>query len=55
MIKYQSSHTQFDQVSDHKLDKNLHGKLFTKLLTQAANKNTKFVFTKTERLLFSEV
>ena len=43
----------FDQISDHKHDIYLHGKLSsnlklpTKLLAQAVNKNTKFVFTKT--------
>ena len=47
IISYQLPNTQLDQISDHKHGISLHGKLFTKLLAQAANKNTKFVFTKT--------
>ena len=53
MIKYQLSHTRFDQISSHKHDRHLNGKLSTKILAQAANKNIKFMFMKTERLLFS--
>ena len=49
---YQLPHTQFGQINDHKHDIYLYGKLFTKLLGQAANKNTKFMFTKTGLLLF---
>ena len=37
MTKYQLPHTRF---SDHKHDIYLNGKLSTKLLAQAANKNT---------------
>ena len=44
---------QFDQISDHKHDTYLSGKLFTKLLAQVANKNTKFMFTKTGWFFFS--
>ena len=40
-FKYQLPHARFDQISDHKHDIYLYGKLSTKLLTQAANKNTK--------------
>ena len=43
---------QFDQISDHKHDKHLYRKLSTKLLAQVANKNTKFMLTKTGWLLF---
>ena len=53
MIKYKLSHPGFGQINDHKHDIYLHGKLSTKLLAQAANKNSKFMFTKTGRLLFS--
>ena len=42
----------FNEISDHKHDKFLYGKLSGKLLAQA-NKNIKFMFTKTVRLLFS--
>ena len=35
---------QFDQISDHKHDIYLHGKLSAKLLAQAANKNAKPMF-----------
>ena len=52
MIKYQHSHTWFNQISDHKHDIYLYGKLFTKLLAQATNENTKSVFTKTGQLFF---
>ena len=48
-IKYQLPHTRFDQISDHKRDIYLHGKLFTKILAQAANKtntNNSFMFMK---------
>ena len=45
---------QFDQISQHKYDiYYLFGKLSPKLLVQGANKNTKFMFTKTGRLLTS--
>ena len=44
MLKYQLPDTRFDQISDHKHDIYLYGKLSTKLLAQAANKNTKLVF-----------
>ena len=44
----------FDQISQHKYDiYYLFGKISTKLLVQAANKNTNFMFTKTGRLLIS--
>ena len=39
-IKYQLPHTWFDQISDHKHDIHLYGKLSTKLLAQTANKTT---------------
>ena len=52
MISYQLPNTRLDQTSDHKHDISLYGKLFTKLLVQAANKNTKFMFTKTGQFLF---
>ena len=45
----------FDQISDHKNDIYLYGKLCTNLLAQAVNKSTKVMFTKTRRLLFSEI
>ena len=38
MIKYQLPIAQFDQISDHKHNIYLHGKLFPKLLVQTANK-----------------
>ena len=44
VIKYSLPHTQFDQISDHKRDIYFYGKLSTKPLAQAANKNTKFMF-----------
>ena len=47
MIKYYLPLTRFDQISDHKHDIYLYGKLPTKLLAQEANKNTNFMFTKT--------
>ena len=43
----------FDQISDHKHDKYLYGKLSTKLLMQTTNKNNKFLFTETGRFLNS--
>ena len=52
-MKYQLLHVQFDHISDHKHDIYFYRKLSTKLLAQAANKNTKFMFTKTGRMLFS--
>ena len=55
MIKYQLPHTRFDQISNHKHDIHLYGKLSPKLLEQAASKNTKFMLTKTGRLLLSMV
>ena len=54
MIKHQPPYTRFDQISDHKHDIYLNGKLFFKLLAQAANKNIKFMFTKTEGCFFLE-
>ena len=54
MIKYQLAYTPFDQISDHKYDIHWYGKVFTKLLVQAFNKNNEFMFTQTEQLLFSE-
>ena len=39
MIKYQLSHMRFNQISYHKHDIYLYGKLSTKLLAQVANKN----------------
>ena len=53
MIKYQLPHTRINQISDHKHDIHLDGKLATKALTQTANKKTKFMFIKAGRLLFS--
>ena len=45
MIKYQLLRRRFCQISDHKYDLYLYGKLSTKLLlAQAANKNIKFKF-----------
>ena len=38
MIKYQLLHKCLDQISDHKHDIDLYGKLFTKLSAQVANK-----------------
>ena len=52
MIRYQFPCTRFDQISNHKHDIYLYGKLSNRLLAQAANKNTKFMFTKTGWLLF---
>ena len=45
----------FDQISDHKHDIYLYGKLSIKLFAQASNKNTKFMFTKTGNFLFTYV
>ena len=42
----------FDKISDHKHDICLCGKLSTKLLAEAANKNTKLMFAKTGRPFF---
>ena len=47
MIEYQLPHTRFDQISGPKHSIYLNKKLSTKLLAQAANENTSFVFTKT--------
>ena len=52
MIKHQLPHMQFDQISDHKHGIYLYGKLYTKLLGQAANKNIKFMFTKLDSCFF---
>ena len=52
---YQLPHAQFDQISDHKHAIYLYEKLSTKLLAQAVNKNTKFIFRKPGWLLFSKV
>ena len=54
MIKYQLPYTWFDQISDHKHGIYLYGKLSAKVLVEAADKNTKFMFMKTRRLFFSE-
>ena len=43
----------FDQISDYKHYTYLCEKLHTKLLAQTANKNNKFMFTKTVRLLLT--
>ena len=45
MIKYQLAYTPFDQISDHKYNIHWYGKVFTKLLLQAFNKNNKVMFT----------
>ena len=55
MIKYQLLYTGFDQLSDHKHDIYFYGKLPMKLFVQAPNKNAKFMFTKSGRLLFSKL
>ena len=44
MIKYKLSCRRFDQINDHKHAINLYGQLSTKLLLQAAKKNTKIRF-----------
>ena len=53
IIKYQLSDMQYDQINGHKHDIHLYVKLSPKLVGEAANKNTKFVFQKTGRLIFS--
>ena len=53
MIKHYLPHTQFDKISDHKHHMYLHGKLSTKLLAQANDKDNKLIFKKTGWLLFS--
>ena len=40
----QLPHKRFDQISDHKYDIYVYGKVITKLLALAANKNTYHVF-----------
>ena len=55
MIKYQLPQTPLNQISDHKHDIYLNGKLSNKQLAQAANKNAKFMFTKTGLLLLLSV
>ena len=55
MIKCQLPDMRFVQISDHKHDIWLYGKLSTKLLAQAANKNPKCMFTTIVRSLFSKV
>ena len=52
MIMYHFPNTRFDYFVIINITY-LYGKLFTKSLAQAATKNTKFMFTKTSRLLFS--
>ena len=52
MIKYQLPHTRFDHISDHKYDIYFNGKLFIKLLAEAVNRNTTFMFAKPVQLLF---
>ena len=44
MNMWQLTYSQFDKHSDHKHNTDLHGKLSTKLLVQAANEKTKFMF-----------
>ena len=44
IVKYQVPHMRFDQISNHKHDIYLYGKLSAKLLVQAANKNTKILY-----------
>ena len=53
MIKSQLPHMQFNQISDYKHDIYLYGKLSTKLLAQAADKNTTLMFMNTGQLTFS--
>ena len=48
----QLPYTRFDQISDHKHEIHLYGKLSTKLLMQAANESTEFMLTKTGGLPF---
>ena len=45
MIKYSLPHKRFDQISNHKHDIYLYGKLSAKVLAQATNKNTKSMFS----------
>ena len=45
VIKYLLPHMRLNQISDHKHDINLPGKLSAKLLVQAANKNTNSMFS----------
>ena len=52
IIKYQLPNMRPDQISDHKHDIYLFGKLSTKLLGQAANRNSKLIFTKTGQFFF---
>ena len=51
MIKYQLSHTRFDQISDHKHGIYLHGDVSTKLLAQATSNITRFMLTRHGRHL----
>ena len=51
MIKCQLSNAPFDQINDHKHHIYLCGKLSTKLLGQAADKNSSFMFMKIRQLL----
>ena len=51
IIKNKLSHTWLDQINVYKYGIYLYGKLATKLLALAANKNTNFLFTKTGRLV----
>ena len=53
MIKYHLPRTWLNQISDHKHDIDFYGKLSTKLLAQAAYKNSKFTFTEFGRSFFS--
>ena len=53
MIKYQLPHWRSKQINDHKHGIYFCGELSTKLLAQAANENTKFMFAKTGKLLIS--
>ena len=53
MSNFQLSHMLFDQLSNREHDIYLYGKLSTKLLAKATNKNAKLMFMKTEWLLFS--
>ena len=51
IIKNKLSHTWLDQINVYKYGICFCGKLATKLLALAANKNTNFLFTKTGRLV----
>ena len=44
MNKWQLTYSQFNKLGDYKHKIDLHGKLSTKLLVQAANKKTQFMF-----------